>query len=73
MSFSDIKQIIVKALSSNEKRFKCLDAEAKMKYGLHVNVPPPVVKLVLPPNGPQVTEKYLKEYFKEKTKIQILP
>lgn len=74
MSFSEIKDRILKALNSNEKRFRCHDAESKMKnYCLRVNVPPPVEQLVLPPNGPLVTEKYIKEHFKDKTKIHIIP
>lgn len=74
MSFSEIKERIVKALNSNDKSFRCHDAESKMKrYSLRVSVPPPAELLVIPPNGPPVTEKYLKEYFKDKTKIDIIP
>lgn len=74
MSYSEIKDRIVKILKSNDKRFRCHDADKKKKkYCLRVNVPPLVEQLVIPPNGPQVTEQYLKEFFKDKTKIHIIP
>lgn len=75
MTFSEIKDKIVKVLNSQKNRFKSREFSNKSKhFGLRSRQAPPLVhSIVLPANGPVVSEKYIREYCKDKFRIHILP
>lgn len=71
---SDVREEIVKALRTNQRRFKA-GREVKKKvlsWALRTVAPPQAPNISLPP-GPQLTEKYINELFSEQTRIQLLP
>lgn len=78
MSFTEIKDKIVKSLSTNVKRFKCPDGgvaatnKSNKCYGLRMrNAPPLSHHPILPLDNSVVTEKFVKEYLR--VRLQILP
>lgn len=74
MMSNDVREEIMKALRSNQKRFKA-GREVKKKvltWALRTVEPPQAPNISLPP-GPQLTEKYIKELFSVHTRIQFLP